>query len=411
MGSVYEALKRNAEKDVQAKEDAATKKPVPTKQAANGNHNARGKSPNVKTDSSAARVRVPAANGAAVASNGNGAKPLSGGAAASTLPESGELEELFQESKIFTPNVHVSDTTTKTSAHDSASNEHTTGLDGSALSVNEHGRAAGATLDAVSSTRVAQFPSMEVAAARVEPHLVAIRDPRSAHAELYRSLRTRVLHAAERRNMQAFVITSANVGEGKTMTSINLAWLLAQTDGVRALLIDGDLRRPCTTDYLDIDAPVGLSEVLTGEAKLEDAIVRLEPAGLHLLPGGAPRDNVAELLSGPKFSQVLSQVRRMFNYIIIDAPPLAIFTDATVLINRADAALLVVRAGHTRYATLDRVLEPLPQERILGVVLNSANEQIKESDYYYQRRRYNKHEAVPASDETVEVTDEVAAEN
>lgn len=410
MGNVYEALKRHAEQDVPETDDVATKKPAPPKQKANGAATRTSPS-SVKTTPSSARVTAASgANGKVAANNGNGAKAASDVIA---LPDSRELEQMFQESKIFTPNVHVSTTsqTVKTSAHGSASNEHTTGLDGSALSVNEHGRAAGATLDAVSSTRAVEFPATEVIAARVEPHLVAIRDPRSAHAELYRSLRTRILHAAEKRNMQVFVITSANVEEGKTMTSINLAWLLAQTDGVRALLIDGDLRRPCATDYLDIDAPVGLSEVLTGEAKLEDAIVRLEPAGLHLLPGGAARDNVAELLSGPKFSQVLKEVRQMFNYIIIDAPPLGIFTDATVLINRADAALLVVRAGHTRYATLDRLLEPLPQERILGVVLNSANEHIKESDYYYQRRRYIKREAMPASDETIEVTDEVVAEN
>ena len=80
----------------------------------------------------------------------------------------------------------------------------------------------------------------------------------------------------------------------------------------------------------------------------------------------------------------------MFDYIIIDAPPLGIFTDATVLINRADAALLVVRSGKTRYAALDRIIEQLPRERLLGVILNRSDEQLDETSYYYQRRYYRR---------------------
>ena len=274
---------------------------------------------------------------------------------------------------------------TPETAHTTAPNEQTLAPDGSALPAGQASRAAGATLGAAGSARTPEFVSVDVSAARVEPHLVAITQPRSSHAERYRSLRTRVLHAGERRKMQAFVITSAGIMEGKTLTAVNLSWLLAQTDGVRALLIDGDLRNPCAAGYLGVDAPVGLSEVLAGEARLEDAIVRLEPAGLHVLPGGSVRDDVAEVLSGPRFLAVLKEVRRMFDYVIIDAPPLGIFTDATVLINRADAALIVARAGRTRYAALEKLLEPLPRERLLGVILNGSEEQLNEQNYYYRR--------------------------
>jgi capsular exopolysaccharide synthesis family protein len=195
--------------------------------------------------------------------------------------------------------------------------------------------------------------------------------------------------------MRAFVVTSAGIAEGKTLTALNLAWLLAQTDGVRALVIDSDLRQPCATDYLGIDAPVGLSEVLGGQARLEEAIVKLDPAGLYLLPGGQPRDDVAELLSGPTYARLLTDVRRMFDYIIIDAPPLGIFTDANVLISRADGALLVVRAGKTRYNAVDKLLEQLPRERLLGVVLNRVDEQIDQSSYYYQHRYYSRDRRMP----------------
>jgi capsular exopolysaccharide synthesis family protein len=178
------------------------------------------------------------------------------------------------------------------------------------------------------------------------------------------------------------------MGEGKTLTALNLAWLLAQSEGVKALVIDSDLRQPCATEYLAIDAPRGLSEVLGGELRLRDAIVRLDPAGLYLLPGGQARDDVAELLSGPTFAGVIAEARRLFDFIIIDAPPLGIFTDANVLISRADGALLVVRAGKTRYAMVDKLLEQLPRERMLGVVLNRADEELESGAYYYQQRHY-----------------------
>ena len=226
--------------------------------------------------------------------------------------------------------------------------------------------------------------------ARVEPHLIAVSQPRSAYCEQFRSLRTRILQAGERTQMRALVVTSAGIAEGKTLTALNLAWLLAQTEGVRALIIDSDLRRPCATDYLGIDAQMGLSEVLGGQLSLDDAIVRLEPAGLYLLPGGRPRDDVAELLSGPSYARILTEVRRMFDYIIIDAPPLGIFTDANVLMSRADGGLLVVRAGKTRYSVVDKLLEQMPKERLLGVVLNRTEEQPDEASYYYQHRYYNR---------------------
>ena len=277
------------------------------------------------------------------------------------------------------------------SVRSSASTAHTADVPGgSALPGGFASRDAGATLDAAGATRAGGFVTFDVSPSRVEPHLIAVSQPRSAYTEQYRSLRTRILEAGERMQMRAIVVTSAGIAEGKTLTALNLAWLLAQTEGIRALIIDSDLRRPCATDYLGIDAQVGLSEVLGGQISLEDAIVRLEPAGLHLLPGGRPRDDVAELLSGPSYARLLQEVRRMFDYIIIDAPPLGIFTDANVLMSRADGGLLVVRAGKTRYAAVDKLLEQMPKDRLLGVILNRTDDQPDAATYYYHHRYYNR---------------------
>ena len=300
------------------------------------------------------------------------------------LPSAREIEEqLFAGSSIMTVSGQA--------APGSASSAHTTDVpDGSALPGGIASRDAGATLDAAGATRAGGFVSYDISPARVEPHLVAVSQPRSAYCEQFRALRTRILQAGERTQMRSLVVTSSGIAEGKTLTALNLGWLLAQTEGVRALVIDSDLRRPCATDYFGIDAKQGLSEVLGDHIRLEDAIVRLDPAGLHLLPGGKPRDDVAELLSGPTYERVLAQARRMFDYIIIDAPPLGIFTDANVLMSRADGALLVVRAGKTRYSLLDKLLEQIPREKMIGVVLNRAGEQPESNNYYYQYRYSNR---------------------
>src|SRR5882724_8997500 len=329
-------------------------------------------------------LRKSSANSESGASERSPNSSRRGGALAeAVLPSARQIEEqLLSGSKIMS----IPDN----AANGSASTAHTADVpDGSALPGGMASRDAGATLGAAGAARAGGFVSIDISPARVEPHLVAISQPRSAYCEQFRSLRTRLLQAGERTQMRAFVITSAGVGEGKTLTALNLAWLLAQTEGVRALIIDSDLRQPCATDYLGIDAPKGLSEVLGGQLRVEDAIVRLNPAGLYLLPGGKARDDVAELLSGPSYARLVNDVRKMFDYIIIDAPPLGIFTDANVLISRADGAMLVVRSGKTRYSIIDRLIEQIPRERLLGVVLNRTAEEMDSNAYYYQHRYYN----------------------
>ena len=265
----------------------------------------------------------------------------------------------------------------------SASTAHTDLTAGMALPGGLASRDAGATLGAAGTTRQpGNYTSVEISPARVEPHLVSITQPRSAYTEQFRALRSRILHAGEKRGVQVIVVTSSGVAEGKTLTSLNLSWMLAQTEGVNALLIDSDLRRPCAAQYLGLQANRGLSEVLGGEADLDQAIVKLEPAGLYLLPGGAARDNVAEMLAGPTFGKLLKQARQRFDYIIIDAPPMGVFSDANTLINRADGALLVVRANKTKYKSVERLLDGVPRERMLGVVLNHAEDKMPEESYY-----------------------------
>lgn len=218
---------------------------------------------------------------------------------------------------------------------------------------------------------------------RVNPRLVSVTQPRSPYCEEYRNLRTQILHRSRKRKLQTIVISSVGPSEGKSVTALNLSWLFAQTDGVRALVIDSDLRRPSLSEYLGIDQEIGgLSEVLTGIKPLMTSIVKLQPAGLYMLPGGSARSDVAELISGPRFAEILNEARAHFDFIIIDAPPLGIFTDAALLINQTDGAMLVMRANHTKYKDVDRILDTLPRERMLGTILNESETPLMDESYY-----------------------------
>ena len=270
----------------------------------------------------------------------------------------------------------------------SAFNGRSDSVIGTALPERDTSITAGATLNAAASTRSAkdiqpEFVGWNIEAERVEPRLVTITHPHSTYCEEYRSLRTQIIHKSQRQKLQSIVVASINASEGKSITALNFSWLLAQTDGVKALIIDSDLRMPSLTDYLGIEADKGLSDVLSGKATLMESIIRLEPAGLHLLPGGEARSDVAELISGPKFKEILREAREMFDFVIIDAPPLGIFTDASILINHADGAIMVVRSGKTRYSMVERVLESVPRDRMLGVVLNQSEDVLDETHYNY----------------------------
>ena len=244
--------------------------------------------------------------------------------------------------------------------------------------------------DAIEASSVALKPAMNLVGlpdfsvdpARVNPHLVAITHPNTAFSEEYRSLRTQLMHLSQRSVLQSIVVASAGPGEGKSVTALNLSWLLAQTEGNRILLIDGDLRMPSLANYLGFETENGLSQVLAGALSFNESIIKLQPAGLYLVPGGRTRDDVAEMISGPRLGEILEEARPVFDYVIIDAPPLGVFSDAAILINNSDGALLVVRADHTRYKDIERTLESLPREKMLGVVLNQSEDVLLGNSYY-----------------------------
>jgi polysaccharide biosynthesis transport protein len=207
--------------------------------------------------------------------------------------------------------------------------------------------------------------------------------PQSQMAESYRALRTSLLLSNLGAPPKVIMVTSARPQEGKTTTAINSAIVLAQK-GVRVLLVDADLRRPSVHKTLGMGPRSGLSNVLTGNATLEQAVT-VSPIlpNLFILPAGSPPPNPAELLASANMRDVLTELREQFDHVVIDTPPTLSVTDAVVLSPRMDAIILVIRSGQTTKQALRRARDILMQvnAHVTGVLLNAVD--LTSPDYYY----------------------------
>lgn len=210
--------------------------------------------------------------------------------------------------------------------------------------------------------------------------------PQSQMAESYRALRTSLLLTSLGAPPRTILITSALPREGKTTTSVNTAIVLAQK-GTRVLLVDADLRRPSVHKALGIGPRVGLSNVLTGGATLEQAVVRSPMLpNLFVLPAGTPPPNPAELMASSQMFDLLAELREQYDHVVLDTPPTLSVTDAVVLSTRADAVVLVIRSSQTTKPALRRARDILAQvnARVAGVLLNAVNLDSPDYSYYYE---------------------------
>ena len=236
-----------------------------------------------------------------------------------------------------------------------------------------------------------EVPVEPIVPSRLHPRLVLLTDPQAAECEQYRTLRTQLFHAAERKQTQVVTITSTLAGEGKTSTVINLGLAIAQSEK-RVLIIDGDLRRPNVAAYLGVKPKAGLGETLRGEANPLDSLFTLEGHEMYVLAVSHESANPTELLSSERLVEMIGDLRNYFDFILIDSPPVLPFADARLLANQADAVMLVVRAGMAHYETVEKAIDALPATKMLGVVLNGAEvfEEAGYYDYYYNYSQQNR---------------------
>lgn len=214
--------------------------------------------------------------------------------------------------------------------------------------------------------------------------------------EAFKRLRTNVLIALGESEKKCRIIgvTSAQPSEGKSTVSVNLAYSLAEL-GESVLVIDGDMRRPAVHDIVGASQIPGVSDILTGKSSLNEAVVRYKSTAdstvFDLIPGGEIPDHPAELLNSSRFGKVLEVVSTVFDYVIVDLPPVNAVIDAVNVSKYVDGLVVVLRENHCPRYVLNECVEQLryAKANILGFVMNGCIEGAgKHYQYQYKNQPY-----------------------
>ena len=259
------------------------------------------------------------------------------------------------------------------------------------------------TLAVIPGKRSIRPPRQFVLADRANGHrdgvvaLTVAHEPSSPLAEAYRALRTATLLSTTPHPPKSILITSANLGEGKTTTALNLAIALAQRGGP-VVMIGADMRRSNTV-LEGIDTSRGLSTLLSGNDVLESVMQDYaEVPGLSIIPAGPVPPQPSELLSSEAMADLMRELGTKFKHIILDSPPIMAVTDATVLSTMVDGVILVVESGVTPKKMIARTRKVLENAgaRVLGVVLNKFDAHSDGYGHYYSSYYYRSHEKTDA---------------
>lgn len=235
---------------------------------------------------------------------------------------------------------------------------------------------------------------VHTASLRIDPHLVSFTRTDDLARERYHTLAVRTMNLAARRDLKTLLITSAGQGEGKTTVALNFAWVLAKPGERRVLLIEADMRRPSICRTLGLAPPNGLVDLLDRRSTLPEAAVRVDPNRLYLLAaagsGRQSLDSTADFFASTRIEDTLADLKRQFDVVVIDSPPITEFADAQRLAVLADATMLVVQAGRTSHAAVTDALKLVPKERRLGIVLNDSPIDEELAIHRQSKRGYNR---------------------
>ncbi len=202
-------------------------------------------------------------------------------------------------------------------------------------------------------------------------------------AEQFRTLRSRLYRLREKKPIRTLLITSASKGEGKSFVALNLAQAIARQHERRALLIDADLRAPRLHVRMGAPSAPGLTDYLAGEADEFSIIQADAKEDLFFIPAGQPVSNPAELLANNRLKSLLGRLASVFEWIIVDAPPVLPVSDAGVLAGMCDGVIFVVRAGATAFDLTQAACQEFRENNLLGAVLNGADEEAMYGAYSY----------------------------
>ena len=214
----------------------------------------------------------------------------------------------------------------------------------------------------------------------------------SQAAEQYRIVRTKIVQHPLR--PRSLAVSSAESGDGKSVNAVNLAGVLALNPELSVLLVDGDLHRSSLARYFDVPSKPGLADVLSGTAALGETIARIDPfPNLYFLPGGKGQRGPADLLNSKRWDMVAEALKRQFTYVVYDTPPAGALADFDLIQANSDGVILVVRQDHTNRMLWMRACESVPEQKLIGVIMNCVKPWFlgRSLGYYYQYYHYSKY--------------------
>jgi len=224
-----------------------------------------------------------------------------------------------------------------------------------------------------------------------EAHLIDASRPHEAPMEEFRTLRTRLNHLQGLQPIHNIVVTSPSPAEGKSFAAVNLALAESHLTDNLTLLADFDFRRPIVHSMFQVDRSPGITDYLLGKAKLHEVIRKVAGTNLYIMPAGEAVINPLELLNLQEVRTMLDNLPQVFNWVILDSPPLLFAADANLLATLCQGTVLVVRIGTTTIDSITRAMQSLCENNLLGIVVNGARRGELYSKYtYYHSYYYSK---------------------
>lgn len=220
------------------------------------------------------------------------------------------------------------------------------------------------------------------------PYIITHQDPDSPVSEEYRNVKSMIIRMTRERGLNnTLIVTSAFSGEGKSISSLNLAITLAQDLDHTVLLIDADLRGPTLHKYLNIQPRIGLSDCLVDGIDIGEAIVKTDIEKLRFLPAGRSIGNPAELLSSNIMKQLIAEMKNRYEnrYVVIDTSPVLPFAETRAMSKAVDGIVLVVREGTVSLQDIQDTVDVLDRGKVIGILYNVVNMENMNGRYRYYR--------------------------